>query len=413
MWVKPKARSMWAAIRWAKGRSHRSAGPYESEVPNELPPGVVEARLISGWDMVDPVAAVSVPQLIAADAARSSTDRKGSPRPSPETQRVAPRTPGAFARAVITEAGEERFSARAEGPFVPYSDASAPKRGSASLAEEIAGSTDRTMRAVSNFNDLVYARTTVAAKESLFNLWERLCLKRGVSALPVSTENLLCNAAILREAGYRSTMAYILEAKDRHLRAGFPWTPVLQAAFQDARRASKRALGSVKRAEEVKLEYWVWLAEKFGHRPAEDEASPHAPADSLDMIFIGHAFLLREVELASMFLDKWSVQMNSSASTVTFLLPATKADTMANGVKRTLGCTCSSISNRGCPVCAVKRVVHNQLARLRYSRLEDVPCFGTTVWTEGATRGLHSENSRGQRNAEVGEDDQFESSYLS
>ena len=134
----------------------------------------------------------------------------------------------------------------------------------------------------------------------------------------------------------------------------------------------------------MKLEYWVWLIEKMGWAAASDQASPHAPADPMDLMVVGHAFLLREVEVACIFLGKLSVQVNVVARTVTLLLPATKTDTAANGVKRTLGCTCSESLTKGCPYCAVRRVVANQLARLRYATLDDLPYAWAPLFGQSA-----------------------------
>lgn len=93
-------------------------------------------------------------------------------------------------------------------------------------------------------------------------------------------------AAILREAGFKSLANYLHEAHDRHCSAGFSWSPPLQAALQDAKRASKRAIGRAKKCGEVCPEIWEHLADSRGI---------DAPAGGIALWMVGALFLLREL----------------------------------------------------------------------------------------------------------------------
>lgn len=375
---------MWAAIRWVKGRKQK--GPYvRRELPVEpegLPPGVVAARaelrngLCRGCAVVPRGTGVPADHFALPSSSSSSAAVVTSSVRAPETpgaRSAAPGTPGLRMLETTTEAGESRIRTRPMGPWIANPEQERLARGSARLAVDIAGSSDRTNQAVSNFKDLIYAPSTSASKEALFGLWSRICKRRGVEPLPLTPEMIVCNSAILREAGYKSLMAYVHEARDRHSRAGFPWTAQHQSALCDAKRASKRAQGEAKRAEEIREEWWAWLINAYGLYPFQEGANEDAPKDAVDMMIIGHHFLLREVELSSIFLDHWCIRIDIHAQTVGLFLPVSKTDPGGQGVLRTLGCICKATRDVLCPYHAMNRVIGLQLRRTRFENLDDVP----------------------------------------
>ena len=348
---------MWAAIRWAKSSKHRGPYPHRAVdvAPEDVPPGVAAARVCVGINpapMGGPVGGRAVPV-------------------TPSGLR-APVTPSVRVVEVETEAGEGRFRARTNGPWIP--NPNQPRvRGSAKLAEDIASSSSRTAQAVQHFQGLIYAPSTSASKEALFGLWTKICKKRGVPPLPLSAEMIIVNSAILREAGYRAVMTYVNEAKERHLREGFGWSPQHQAALADARRASKRLQGDPKRAEEVKYDWWIWLAQTYGRYPDFGSAPDEAPCEPFELVVIGQQFLLREVEASALFLDTWTVKLDVAAQTAGLFLPVSKSDQSGHGVLRTLACTCGVREDLVCPFHALIKVVKAQLDRFGFTCLEDVP----------------------------------------
>lgn len=106
------------------------------------------------------------------------------------------------------------------------------------------------------FGEMIYAPSTSAGKEALFSTWKGSCEARGFTALPLTEASLRTCAAILRAAGYRSTMSYLYEAKNRHTRSGFPWNPSLQAVLMDCKRGATRGIAATKKSAEVKLVVW-------------------------------------------------------------------------------------------------------------------------------------------------------------
>lgn len=88
-----------------------------------------------------------------------------------------------------------------------------------------------------------------------------LCQEMAASG----SSSLMVVSAIL---SFRSVGSYAMEAKSRHVKAGYGWTAELQSAYLDVKRAAIRALG----ADEV-------------------------------LFVVGTCRLLREVELASIWLN--------------------------------------------------------------------------------------------------------------
>ena len=157
------------------------------------------------------------------------------------------------------------------------------KRGSAQLALSIARSDVRSAKAVQNFECMIFSENTSASKNSMFELWARVCRTRGWQPLPVTCESMMHVAAILKEAGFTSVANYSHEARDRHGRAGFSWT-----------RASKRAIGHAKRSDEVCPEIWETLADSRGIDPECWDSAADAAAGGIALWMVGTLFLLRE-----------------------------------------------------------------------------------------------------------------------
>lgn len=84
---------MWAALRWARSRPRRGAGPYEGpegrERDFEIPPAVAAARTELGLVVVEPAVAVALGEeaRVRADSSRPAPGPLGS---------IAPRTPARF-----------------------------------------------------------------------------------------------------------------------------------------------------------------------------------------------------------------------------------------------------------------------------------------------------------------------------
>ena len=234
------------------------------------------------------------------------------------------------------------------------------RRGSLSLALEVASNPDKREEAMLAFEALVYAPGSVASKNALFTTWVKICQSRNVQPLPLTPDLIRMNAAILRSAGYKAVKSFIFEAKDRHSRAGYPWDGTLQVALQDAKRVADRAVGDAKRSEEVKPEQWLSLIEHKGIHPDSEKVATAAPRTGVLTWVIGSAFLLREVELCALICCEEVIRIDRIQKVVTIALPVSKTDPKGRGALRSLGCKCKDNRDWYCAYHAVVDVVESQ-----------------------------------------------------
>lgn len=265
---------------------------------------------------------------------------------------------------LVSASGETLVRHRRNAPLTPVNPPTAG-RGSLELALTIARSETLSLQAERAFGEMIYAPSTSAGKEALFSTWKGICEARGFAALPLTEASLRTCAAILRAAGYRSTMSYLYEAKNRHTRSGFPWNPSLQAVLMDCKRGATRGIAATKKSAEVKLVVWSSFLDSNGANNFEQILSSRAPnCGALGWIF-GSGFLLREVELSCITLDTRCMNLDVNKRLVTLYLPVSKNDPMGRGAKRTLGCCCPRDRRVwDCVFHAASDLVRNQLDAL-------------------------------------------------
>jgi hypothetical protein len=260
---------------------------------------------------------------------------------------------------------ESLIRKRKDGPVVS-SDAFQKSRGSKSAALLIAKDDTLMANARDNLSELIYAHGTVNTKNALFDLWSQIAIQRGYRPLPITPQLLLEVAAVLRAAKFRSAGSYILEAKQRHERAGHVWDEQLRITLQDAKRAVSRGIGPATKAEEVRPELWQELWMQSGKRMVvREDLDKTGPGGGVAVWGFGSAFLLREVELACLTFDEECVKFDWMNETVTVSLTASKKDPAAGGAKRTLSCNCKGIGSPSCPFCAGLALMRFQSNRLQ------------------------------------------------
>lgn len=218
----------------------------------ELPPAVVAARRALGWTEEE--------IWNGKENIEPECDNTGRAPVTPVEPCLEPMR-------LVTEAGEVLTKRRRMGPWVPGEERGKPNRGSSQLALQIASNPAKKDLAVKQFGSLTLALTTQNTKESLFALWEKICRRLGLEALPVTDQSMVEVAAVLRASGYKAVTAYVQEAKIRHIRAGYVWDNKLNMLFGDVKRAAKRAQGPAVRAEDVRLEWWAMLMNRVGENP--------------------------------------------------------------------------------------------------------------------------------------------------
>eukprot|EP00435_Cladocopium_sp_Y103_P028266 s2421_g7.t1 len=313
------------------------------------------------WELVGdrPAMPFSVMKAYTSAASPAEADDEGAKLPSAGSADPAPHAADMPKPAVKEEpleeepAGKRRKTGALEGVACPTTPAGNPSvrsggpvvlppktraRGSTSKALLVAASEELMKKARQSYGELVYAKSTAAAKESKAKLFVQIAEARNMQPLPLSPQLIAEVAAVLRAADFSSGATYLAEAKQLHIRSGHTWDEALDLALQDAERALSRAIGPAVKAEEVVPKLWrVWAKAGlpgFERKQMQPEAGP-------EIWCMGSAFMLREVELGHLLMG--SVQLDLQQRTATLSLSLSKTDPGGKGAKRTRACTC------GCP----------------------------------------------------------------
>lgn len=193
-------------------------------------------------------------------------------------------------------------------------DSSRLNRGNACLALQIASDPARKDLAMKQFGSLALSLNTQNTKESLFSLWERICKRGSLMALPVTEQNMIEVASILRASGYKAVTAYVQEAKSRHVKAGYVWDSKLNLLFGEVKRAAKRAQGPATRAEDIKMDWWDALIYLLGIEPRCLQCHGREPVGGAYVWLLATRFVLRETELAGLTIDANGIRLDLTMS---------------------------------------------------------------------------------------------------
>lgn len=262
---------------------------------------------------------------------------------------------------------------RRDAPYRALPEESRRARPCLASAINLARDEEAMQQALEQFDELKYASGTVNTKDALFRTWCEICAARQFTPLPV-TSNKLCEvAAVLKASSYRSGYAYLLEAKQRHSRRGYPWSEEMEHSLRDCKRALCRGLGPPKKAQEVKLEWLdiLWASEGRAVRLGMDASWPYA---SLLAWALGIHFVLREVELSTLTLDDGCIKLDIVHKEVTLSLATSKTDPQGRGCRRTLECLSKFGDMHGleCPFCVAKNLVDIQTFRTGMAQSSDM-----------------------------------------
>ena len=281
------------------------------------------------------------------------------PTPSP--------VPGPEAKASHTT-GNHSLKRRKDLPKRnPMSGMSKPSRRNALKLAKAKGAV---ANVIARVEDDYYANSSKAAKNSKRNTVAEI-LRAGEAPYPLTPFSLKLIAGTLRESGYKSASAYLIEAKTEHVERGHCWTSLLDRHFKLCMTAARRGVGPRKKAAEVGEASWA------SHSLLED-AFPQGMKVGLSshLFACGVHWMMREIELAS--LTTADVKFDSVNRLVTLFWRESKKDSEGFGLARTLQCVCTSGCDLRCP----------------YAVLETLANYATL---KGAQRGCLAMNKKGKQ----------------
>ena len=199
------------------------------------------------------------------------------------------------------------------------------------------------------------ANSSRAAKNAKRNTVNQV-LRAGGEGFPLTPFALKMLAGTLREAGYKSTSQYLVEAKLAHVESGHPWTSLLDRHFKLCMAAAKRGQGPRKKAAEVPETEWT------AHSLLADPLTTGMKVNLPTHLFAcGVHWMMREIEIAALTAE--DIKFEEASRMVTINWKESKKDAEGLGISRTLQCVCEHGCDLRCPFAVLESLVN--LAALR------------------------------------------------
>ena len=207
----------------------------------------------------------------------------------------------------------------------------------------------------------VHASSSRPTHESHLNTMATALRVWGFSLFPPSPAKIMALGATFKEGGYRSSGNFFTSYRTEAQRHGHEITGVLHRHFEDCKRSCNRGMGGPTRARPLPFDRLHLLP--FGHDPVV----PGGPIHPRSALMVGAWWMTREVELATSRARMVELSMDSAGLLAArWHLPASKTDTDAIGMARTLVCNCScppSWPEAGKKICPAHIVADHLLLR--------------------------------------------------
>eukprot|EP00971_Amphidinium_carterae_P347154 6489007-Amphidinium_carterae.1 len=214
-------------------------------------------------------------------------------------------------------------------------------RGSKKRGLEIAASPHLMSDAKSAYEADKHARTAAGPRQGYWKTWcdfHVQCFGEALPPLPLTPEKICTIASVFKAAKYRAYENYLSRARE----AGHEWSDRVRLEAIASIRSVTRGIGPSKQS----MPFPVTSVPPTSQWPDEPFCRD-GPVNAFALMVVGCAFLLREIEAATLV---WSdVELNDESSLVRLTLPVSKTDPTARGCTRHWGCTCQSGPLQLCP----------------------------------------------------------------
>ena len=215
-------------------------------------------------------------------------------------------------------------------------------RGKAAAFEPLLHDKEAFDKALAEFEADKYAQSNRASHESRRKWWAEKASLLKVDPYPLTETNLEYMGTLLKMGRYRSSALYFSAAKQRHVELGHAWTDQLDKAIKDGVRSCSRGIGPDRSCPSFDL------LQIFDMEQVDPVAGgPRFPRETV--IVFAH-FACREMEASLRRRSDLKFDSGKGCGTLSFWLPASKADPKGNGVLRRHGCACEVNPKR----CVVK-----------------------------------------------------------
>ena len=188
------------------------------------------------------------------------------------------------------------------------------------------------------------ASSTHVSDTSRIAIMEGWLRQWGLNMFPPSVASFKAIVATLKAGFYKSAPVYLQVYRTTAERRGYDISPLIVRDLKDYKRSCLRGLGGPVRPRPL-------LLESLGSLPAQRGAWVEGgPINPRAAVLAGSWWLCREVELASTRARLLELLVPPGGKpSARWHLPASKSDTEAVGMARTLHCCCEVVGLSSCP----------------------------------------------------------------
>ena len=236
-----------------------------------------------------------------------------------------------------------------------------PKKTSKSKRKkvmDIVNKFDKREKLLREFESNFLSVTSKAPKESRANFVMLLLqdLAGDTTPFPLTSRSIKMLGAVLWKAGYKSAEAYLAEAKQMHIEAGYIWTQILEFNYKKCKVGVARNRGPRRKAPEVPET--VRKAKRKAMLP------PKVPVlFPRELFTFAMVWMLRRIELEQIEVE--DLVINEEDREVELHWKKAKCDQTAGGTMRVLKCLCvGGECEEECPFWVSKDLVRKVLTKV-------------------------------------------------
>lgn len=208
-------------------------------------------------------------------------------------------------------------------------------RGSRQLALQATASEQSKQDALNELDRDILAASSKGGAASRWKTWSTFAREWGLPNLPLTLEVTRKVFASLKKGRYRHPQKYFAHARFRHVMTyqAEPSPDVLMAA-KSFMRSVTRGMGP----SALKDSFDVVVLADVAPEMVIQEAGDDVALCPLSMLVMGCWFMTRGIEAAAA--RAWHMELDNINEVVAWMLPSTKTDSSALGVRREHGCFC-------------------------------------------------------------------------
>ena len=185
--------------------------------------------------------------------------------------------------------------------------------------------------------------------------------------IPITVHAIIGVGALFKSGGYRSYPNYASAAKSMHVDAGHYWSQLLDHTSRWVSRSVLRGIGPARQSCTF---HFTRLCRLTRSTTPLVNGGPFNP---VVFTILASIYMLREIEASTAVVGSWT--LSDDPQELVWLLPASKSDHLALGVRRAWPCICGH-AQVPCPYHLAANHI-SQLADAGFDTADEAPLFPT------------------------------------